>query len=1086
MDLEGRFTAVFRNKTTGEITKEVSALNHVQDWALDDLIGLSRGISFPGTVCITSTDSVHQKRDWHHMSADNYRSGIYVAGLPLNEVITNVEPGIHVYREAAQFSAPDEPYPINGAFLRSTNDTVIAAVRFDVTCVQETNEILTVYYQIQVRFNALWFTSNDTYQLNEYEAELLANRFKNGTSLINNHAGASDVISYNGIAGFEGRKIIKSRVITGFSSETDESNYDMFRESKRVVFDIDSNTGTLFYNIFTGQKVFGFPVESVLDTPLQGVFGHNDIGNTPFYDAGANSAGTGNIVISHAGHDPGAFAEYVKVDIQDTGALGVSSYNFSVRNSTGFVGNTFEDAGIDIPVLSAENRYLVKDLVTYDLDTGEGFCMYPYHEYKILYLDSDVIVIPNLITHEADVIDNEFLASGDVVSRFLATNITQVHADSNNDFWVACGDTGLYFFTEDLQTLTTFLPVVPGLLGTLGCYGVTRGYNNRIWAYFNHVTAPDLYYSDDEGASWNAAGSTIMAGDATSVRGIQVDVDAANGHILVMYLYGTYDIGSFWWEHSTLTSSAGPKVGNLSNHKQVATLKDTQHMTSFQFSVCADGVWACLFGDQGNVMTFGTNTFTGEYTNPTGHIIVPTTDELGNTAFFVTASSNQKVLLIRTDGTIETSDTDYNNLTIFALPINKGIWIGRHNEIYQKPYYKFCGISGHTDTWTDLPGLRSNTWTDYGWNGSLWVENYVGNKPTHNASETLYGSVGISFDDNATAPDAFLASDNYTFGLYKGIWMDGSTTFTFDHYMYYKPTKIETAVEAPTLGTELRDPNHLVEIIPQDLGDWVDGLNAAVSLPGYLAATLKNVAWGAKTAVPCMIGDITPIVPIHTAKESHLTNVKGYVTGTVYGGFEGKVGLIFDETFAYAFEIDRSPIDGTIRIDARSQGVLVGSTSRVLQTDTSFEFRFIFTHSREMYFEIRVNDDSWILVHKTNINVVVLVNYYFMVDGLEVNSYAGTKDLVFHSMTPSDSSYYHYLGDGISQGVHSDDFYAIDSDFLTVFIDGIQAVNIGDYDGSSFLSTNTYSAYPLSGIIRYSSEDVGKTITATYITLTST
>jgi hypothetical protein len=97
----------------------------------------------------------------------------------------------------------------------------------------------------------------------------------------------------------------------------------------------------------------------------------------------------------------------------------------------------------------------------------------------------------------------------------------------------------------------------------------------------------------------------------------------------------------------------------------------------------------------------------------------------------------------------------------------------------------------------------------------------------------------------------------------------------------------------------------------------------------------------------------------------------------------------------------------------------------------------------------------------------------------------GLSGVTFSSLDTSTLDYYLILGEAAPEsGIFRNEFYAIDPDYITVTIDGVEAVNMGADDNLSVLGANEYSIYPTAGVIRFSAADVGKSVTATYTTIT--
>ena len=124
----------------------------------------------------------------------------------------------------------------------------------------------------------------------------------------------------------------------------------------------------------------------------------------------------------------------------------------------------------------------------------------------------------------------------------------------------------------------------------------------------------------------------------------------------------------------------------------------------------------------------------------------------------------------------------------------------------------------------------------------------------------------------------------------------------------------------------------------------------------------------------------------------------------------------------------------------------------------------------------------WDEIYVSPIGSVPVEDLYLNVNYVPKNDF-GLSELSFHSLDAASTEYFMYLGNGTDQGVYHPEFVSIDPDSVVVTIDGTEAVMIGRDDNSSVLAANTYSVYPYAGVIRFSIDDAGKPVTATYVTL---
>ena len=1091
MEIVGIVTAVFTDKNTGKVTKTVKGCNHVQDNLLKGWSGQSSGyFNTPLNIVMSSIDFGRQRRDVGILSGR--KDGTAVIGLPNNDITYNAEPGMHVLKIARQFSYPTSDTTYRSAGLHSSAEhyQTWAAVRFNAPCVQTTSENLTVYYQIQVRFDADWVNSTDTNVFTEREATYVMDRFKGGQSPLDAVGGGCPFAKLNP------RKLQSS--VQGYTSTsvTGINRPDMYRPGYRSFIDIDKNIGSLAHSLFTAKGTFGYEITNIPKAPLQGAFGHNNASDKPFYNAAAASAGTGKIAFNADTYVTGDLAEFVKLDVITTGATGVSAYKFSVLDCQGFLDNTYTQRAVVPPLFNSTNSHLLGEDLSY---ANSPYVTHEYDNFKVLMLKPDTLMVANLAGTDITKIDNTYILQGDVLPKFTPTNITQVEVDTNKDLWVSCSDTGIYYLSADFLTITHIDSSTAGLTGVLGCLGVCRGYNNRLWAYFTHNTTDDLYYSDDEGVNWTAAGyATVVA-----CKGIQVDRDHADGHVLIMHPTGS-DLYGTWWDQSTLIATSAGIVRHSYTSYAESTYKSGYAMYFFRNVRCYKGVWCDnTWNAGGRIMVFGNSSRIGgaNVGSPGCYAIHPVDDENGNPAFIAILSTFYNIVLVRADGTFIgelLQDSSQYYYTRNIVPLGKNKFLSRHSQTHVTPYYKVSALSSSP---TSDPLLRNLMWTDYGWDGSAWVKDHAGSKPTHALAEELLPGFTVAFDDVAGNVDAFLDTDHYTVGLYDGVWMDGATSYDFEHRMYYKPTKVETSVETTPLPATIRDSNNVVEAPYMSSGSWTDNTNTLFHYEGlenfYLYSN-QYTLYQCRTASPVIRCTVPQMINVFSMESAAIYDLKGYTQFTVEAYFHGHVGLttatggVFDpNSLRHVLSFDRVVNgDSTVKVSYVESGIARASANLLDYNsgNPSMAFRFIITHKREMLVEYYYGG-AWNILYQSTINHVILSDYY-----LEVFRGSGTfggsgltgqvKNFRSASMEAGKTNRYLYLGNGLDEGVFSTEFFAVDPDYIKIFIDGIEAVNVGENDTATVLAANSYSVFPRAGVIRYSSNDVGKAVTAEYTTIT--
>lgn len=142
----------------------------------------------------------------------------------------------------------------------------------------------------------------------------------------------------------------------------------------------------------------------------------------------------------------------------------------------------------------------------------------------------------------------------------------------------------------------------------------------------------------------------------------------------------------------------------------------------------------------------------------------------------------------------------------------------------------------------------------------------------------------------------------------------------------------------------------------------------------------------------------------------------------------------------------------------------------------------LLTNGSMLYEFFSTSNNAWLKLYESPAASVTIENLYLDTIYVPNNTY-GLKNLEYNYLDTSNPDYYLYLGDGIDQGVFQPTFRAVDPDSVTVLIDGVEGVHVGINDTDTVLPANSYSIYPAGGVIRYSANDTGLSVSAEYITV---
>jgi hypothetical protein len=569
----------------------------------------------------------------------------------------------------------------------------------------------------------------------------------------------------------------------------------------------------------------------------------------PFLDS-VSSSGTGYLVANENWTRPD-YPELYRINITNSGAVGTSTYQFQKRNHVGFNGNTYGNVIEILPFMvddgtqqaipgghgttnNANTSLLGTDplgfraeridyshIVTYDrtgvttIGLGNG-----------LYKNFDSTTIPAL----------------------PVTYIQQVAVGTDKSLWVACANTGLYNISADGTTVTQ-IGSIAGVTST-NCYAVDIGRTGSIWAVFKGGLAQSTdngvswtVFNSSTSPAFNFVG--VSDNNWDSVGYMRADPSNAGDNMCLVRKYGTTVLqttGFVWWSKSTGTATAGRYSGTVGQ-------KYTRIDPSW-FNVSDNtGLWLALESSSANSYVYNNPSMPYVYTfgSTAGSILYAPSyayqpyglpgiafevDSQGNDGYWVfealSSTPPAKVSLIRSTGVVDKvvnpvmTDPNGNNvINNFSSGVARAVYLG--NGAFTWTVYGYYGTNNNftvgisqnsvsATSWASSTGWTAGSavlqclwfpaldntaqggpfsslyWTNYGWNGSSWVVNNSGSKPTHSTYDPLLNGVNLSFVDGSSGT-SFVSGDYYNMGVTDGIWKDNTVTTSGSMVYYLNPTK---------------------------------------------------------------------------------------------------------------------------------------------------------------------------------------------------------------------------------------------------------------------------------------------------------
>lgn len=968
MKIIGLVTTVFRDAKTLEVVREKTQENHIQEEYFKRLLPPKRSDQKThNNIFLSSDNPGSQKTSWKDSEIGSARTGSGISGLPADKLTLDYSPGMHLREFVKRFVAPETDTDINMIGVCYSVDSSNRVSRPDAvvwlseTVTQKTTEILDIFYRVQVTFDAVTAEENfveSPFSLSPGESRKIADAIV-GESTHNFNffktrgSRNKSYLCWHSLDKQPFRKFdfFKNQHTGSSNSDTSRKpDYDYSLMKSKAL----RNTTTADFlghaiswvgaDIYSGSLMH--LVKDPETDPVQSIFGHNSLSNTPFYNSVNSNLGLGKIEVNGTGWTNPDTGKYVLIDVVSDGLTGASTYKFRTQPFFGFVKNTWRPRGCYLPFSTHTNRHISsgfaigRDDYRHEPEVSGAFAsskrsaMSSFFKYKggyeVLFLWQNEFAIIDVLTGEAvyPPFNNERLFDSALDPEFLAEDIIQ-HYVIGDFVYIACGVTGLYRIHPANDTIEKIDSGNTGLSGTSGCYGICEGFGGRLYAYFDHTTTPTIYYSDDNGVSWTSSGMVEPEFAATPklLMGIQASKTEPDGHLAIIHREGLPGSSSnlytyFSW-YNLLTNTVTKNADSISytNSSIDRKVKNAYVEHNFNYSeaiTCSpnQGKWAATSVGGKNEGSTRFYTFEGSESSPVG-------SDLGtyqvNNDWVVDKNGNDALLFI-TDGD-QNGDGSYGsgNVVVVTDGVNSEFYGLNYNTDIHNCMYLKDGLWLHANTDSSSTSTEENqikgrdanhltlfvglpvddtyaspdstygqmAYPIYGWNGSSWEAGHPNGKPTHAGHEELFDGVTMAWDDIGGTRQ-FLASDHYTTAIFNGIVMDGTASFEFESTFYVKEVEELTDVESATLPTNQKISNLMLEFTPQGDVDFqdLDSINTDET-EGYLVGTgngLEDDYTGrARSANPAIQGDSISFLPNKCyVPDSDINNAIGWVETRYY------------------------------------------------------------------------------------------------------------------------------------------------------------------------------------------------------------
>jgi hypothetical protein len=496
--------------------------------------------------------------------------------------------------------------------------------------------------------------------------------------------------------------------------------------------------------------------------PFQTGFKKTSLSVLPFFDPGNIASSQGRIVIG--GTWDKKIPEIYKITFTASGAVGTSTYRFSVLKHTGFDGNTYTHRGQQTLYRTPGFQY-ISNLHGW---RDEDFDVHQLSNTEVVQFDTDGVSVVDIFDGSGRSWDNTSTPS------ITVSQIRQIAVDSTNRLiYVADRVTGLWIINIDANTVNNQF--------TQPCYGVDVGRNNVAVTLING----GLHRSTDWGtpASFTFAG--ITDGNWQRVRFLKADPSHTNDRIAIIADNGSGTNRVVWYQFSDNTSTLGYQDASVRSYAASLDVSDTGHH------------WVIYRGSgSANRLTYGSATLGTGYTANRRTL---THSVWGSEAFSkVTFFRDNYVAGGALAGGSDvasypsftfTDDFGTPNQTALALHLEGGVFLA------DKSGTRLGNIAGYVAQ--ILPSIAE---VSYGWNGSNWVVGNTSSKATHLSADTLLNGLTIRFENGANPPH-FVNTEVFTQSINYGLLKDNATSIEIRTAWYSKTIHNDTISATPITAT---------------------------------------------------------------------------------------------------------------------------------------------------------------------------------------------------------------------------------------------------------------------------------------------
>lgn len=400
----------------------------------------------------------------------------------------------------------------------------------------------------------------------------------------------------------------------------------------------------------------------------------------------------------------------------------------------------------------------------------------------------------------------------------------------------------------------------------------------------------------------------------------------------------------------------------------------------------------------------------------------------------------------------------------------------------------------------DGGALTNIQWRKYGWDGADWELDNVNSKATHGSEDAAIHGLAIQFDDDSGA-QTFSTGDYYTVGCMRGIWLDGSTEFTHNSYNYYNPSFYETELEVSVIPNTQRIARARVSTGTILWQNATSGMQTGTTDRLYASSNTAGPGYDRGGRSQATVGGAIPTMPRVSVEPVTVANLRFQILeGNPYDNANAAACICgLSDTSVIGNTIEYSSPQFAIHMNGK---IYPGSTNAQMQIVHSGVTQYTYPEpidvttidgSTALYLTIAIRSDGSVqywyedyVIYTTAPGTANPALTYVMDMAVTGDANNGVDNVLMESLGTNAADYVFEIGTSGSPvtGQYRDGFQNINYSRSKFYLDGIEATML-TLDTATVLPAGTISIQYWYGEVRVSASDVGKTLTADYLTHTN-